>query len=117
MVMNITSLTGQGVKDWLVQRLTAVVITFYSLFLLSYLCLHPQLEFADWQALFQQTSMRLFSFAALLSIVWHSWIGIWTIFTDYIKCPYLRLGLQVLVIILLILCLAWGVQILWSVSL
>lgn len=117
MVLNITSFTGQGVKDWLIQRITSVIVAVYSLFLLGYLLLHPHIEFADWQALFNQTGMRLFTFAALLSMVWHAWIGIWTVLTDYVKCPYLRLSLQSFVILFLILCMVWGVQILWSVTL
>ena len=36
MVTNVTSLTGNGLKDWLIQRVTAVYFAIYVLYLLAY---------------------------------------------------------------------------------
>lgn len=52
MVNNVTSLTGNGLKDWLVQRVTAVYFAAYSFFIIGFLLLHPELGFAQWHALF-----------------------------------------------------------------
>lgn len=109
MVEKITSLTGNGMHDWLIQRVTAVLLAAYTLFLIGYLMLHSPLQYADWHALFSHVFMRIFTFLSLLSVVYHTWIGMWTIFTDYLKCPWLRLTLQILVILVLIGCLVWGV--------
>lgn len=112
MVTNATSLTGNGVRDWLIQRITAVLLAIYTLFLVSYLMLHTPLSYNDWHALFQNTCMRIATFLVLLSIVYHTWVGMWMIFTDYLKCAYLRLTSQVLTVLGLLSCLAWGVLIL-----
>lgn len=114
MVENVTSLTSNGMRDWLIQRITAVILGMYVLFLVVYLFCHSPLTYADWHALFTSTSMRIFSFLALLSMVYHTWIGLWTVFTDYIKCYCLRLLLQVAVVIALLSYLVWGVSILWG---
>lgn len=113
MVEKVTSLTGSGVRDWLIQRITAVLLTLYILFLVSYLILHSPLEYAEWSGLFKNSFMRIFTFLALVSVVYHTWVGMWTIFTDYLKCPWLRLTVQVLTVLALISCLVWGVSIVW----
>lgn len=114
MVDNVLSLSTKGLRDWLIQRLTAVIIALYTLFILGYIVLHPQLQFDEWQMLFSFNSVKIFSFLVLFSIILHAWIGMWTVFTDYIKSCYFRLFLQVLVALLFFCCLAWGVVVLWG---
>jgi succinate dehydrogenase / fumarate reductase, membrane anchor subunit len=106
--------SDRGLRDWMIQRVSAVILAAYFLFLLGFILANPEMEFETWSYLFQGTGMRLFSFLALFSLVWHTWIGIWTVLTDYIKCQYLQLFLQIGVFILLLLCLAWGIQIFWG---
>lgn len=114
MVRNVTSLSRSGLRDWLVQRVTAVILALYILFLVGFLMFNQPVTFEVWSALFENGFMRVFSFLALLSMVYHTWVGIWTVFTDYMKCPYLRLTLQVMVILALFSYLVWGVVIVWG---
>jgi succinate dehydrogenase / fumarate reductase membrane anchor subunit len=114
MVEKVTSLTGSGMRDWLVQRVTALLLAVYTLFLVGYLMLHSPLEYANWHALFTCTWMRVFTFLALLSVVYHTWVGMWTIFTDYVKCSCIRLALQILTVLALLGFLVWGVVIVWG---
>jgi succinate dehydrogenase / fumarate reductase membrane anchor subunit len=114
MVTPVTNVSRNGLSDWLVQRVSSVVLAAYFLFIFGFILTHSMLEFDLWSDLYSQTWMRLFSFLALFSLVLHSWVGIWTVLTDYIKCTYIRLTFQIVVIVLLISCLAWGIQILWS---
>jgi succinate dehydrogenase / fumarate reductase membrane anchor subunit len=114
MVDNVLSLSSRGLRDWLIQRVTAIIIGIYALVVVGFLLLHPQVLFDEWQMLFSFNAFKIFSFLVLFSIVLHAWIGMWTVFTDYIKCSYFRLCLLVLVAILFFCCLAWGVVILWG---
>lgn len=114
MVTAATSLTQSGLRDWLIQRLTAFILGVYTIFLLVFLIAHNPLQFADWHDLFANNFMRAFTFLALLSLVYHTWIGIWTVFTDYVKVKWLRLLLQVLVVISLLGYLVWGIEIVWG---
>ncbi len=115
MVDNILSLSTKGLRDWLIQRVTAVILAFYSFFILGYLILHPQLQYDEWQMLFSYTSVKVFSFLVIFSLLLHAWIGMWTVFTDYIKSWQLRLLLQVAVAILFFWCLIYGAVVLWGV--
>ena len=114
MVTQVTNVSRTGLSDWLIQRVSSVILASYLLFIVGYIFVQSPIEFDQWSYLFSHTWMRLFSFAALFSLVLHSWVGIWTVLTDYIKCSYMRLTFQIIVIMLLILCLVWGIQIVWS---
>lgn len=115
MVKSILAFGQNGVSDWLWQRVSAVILGTYFSFIFLYIVLHPGVDFAMWQTLFHYTTMRIFTLLALLSLLIHSWVGIWTVITDYIKCFVLRLFLQTAVVLALIIYLFWGIQILWSV--
>ncbi len=114
MVTNVTSLTGNGLKDWLIQRLTAVYFAVYCLFLFVWFCLHPQLQFAQWQALFSCVWVKAATVIALLSFSLHAWIGIWTVTTDYVKCTIIRITLQSLIALWLLGQFVWGLTIIWG---
>lgn len=112
--MNVMSLTGNGLRDWIIQRVTAVVLAIYIIFLTIFIFTHPNLGFAGWHDLNSHIWMRIFSLLVLLSLMLHAWIGIWTVGTDYIKITWLRMIFNLLVIFSLFGFLIWGVEILWS---
>jgi succinate dehydrogenase / fumarate reductase membrane anchor subunit len=102
MVSNITSLTGQGLKDWFIQRITAAYLFLYTLGLFTFAGRHFPLDYATWQGLFHCGLVKIATILALLAVLLHAWIGIWTVTTDYIKCTCLRVSVQLLVMLLLL---------------
>lgn len=114
MLTDVTSLTGNGLKDWLIQRISAVYFAAYSIFLLGFIILHPHLQYNDWASLFHMNAFRIASLIALLMLSLHAWIGIWTVTTDYLKCTVLRMSVQILVILLLLSQFFWGLMIVWG---
>ena len=121
MVTAVTNFGRSGLSDWLVQRVTAVVLLAYTVFIVSVLFFGPQLGFAEWKALFAQTWVRIFSLGAVLSIAAHAWIGLWSVTTDYLterlmgpKATVLRLLVQAFIAIVLFTYVVWGIQILWG---
>jgi succinate dehydrogenase / fumarate reductase membrane anchor subunit len=103
-----------GLRDWLIQRVTAVVMAITCLLLAVYLMLHPHLGYDGWTALFAGEPVRTFALLFLLSLFYHAWIGVRDIVMDYIKPAWLRLAIHVLVILTLIAYAIWSVQILWG---
>ena len=104
-----------GLRDWLMQRITAVVITLYILLLLGLLLFKPGMNLDVWQELFLHTWFRLATFAALISVFLHAWVGMRDIIMDYARPTGIRLSLEVLVIGALVLYTGWAIQILWGV--
>lgn len=115
MVKRIVSGAHYGLKDWLVQRVTAVVMAFYTLFLIAFLVTHQPLDFAAWQGLFHSEPVRLASLLFLFGVFLHAWVGMRDIFMDYVHSTAIRLALHVAVILALVAYAAWAVRILWSV--
>ena len=116
MVASITNLGRSGLYDWVIQRLTAVILAVYTLFLLGFVIAHPDLQYSDWQQLFACTAMKIASLLALISICAHGWVGMWTIATDYITgSTGLRFIFQLVCVAFLFTYLVWGIDILWSV--
>ena len=103
----------RGLVDWLVQRFTAVIVGGYAVFILLFLLCHTSPSYAAWNALFENVVMRIATAVVMFSILWHAWIGLWTVFTDYVKNKPVRLLLEIIVIILLISYFIWMLEILW----
>lgn len=104
-----------GLRDWLAQRLTAIVMLLYTLLVVGMLIASPKIDHAAWRALFAPQWMKLATLLFLLSVYYHAWVGVRNIFMDYVKHGGLRLALYVLVIAALIAYAAWSAQILWSI--
>ena len=114
MVSSVTSLTGNGLKDWLVQRATAVYLLFYSLVFVAIWARCAPLDYTKWHDLFHTLWFQVATAFALFSILLHAWIGIWTVTTDYIKSTCLRLMVQGLVLLLLLSQLIVGFMMIWG---
>lgn len=114
MVTNITNLGRSGVSDWLIQRVSAVVMALYTLFIVGFLLFSSNLDYATWSGLFSQTWMRIFSLLAFISIAAHAWVGLWTVTTDYIKPAGTRIAAQLIIILANFAFLVWGIQVVWG---
>lgn len=103
-----------GARDFVMQRVSAVVLAAYAFFLTGYFLLHHPVTFMAWHGLFSKIWMRIFSTAALGSLTLHAWIGIWTVLTDYVHHLLLRRYLERFFYILLLTSFIWGLTIIWS---
>jgi succinate dehydrogenase / fumarate reductase, membrane anchor subunit len=104
-----------GLRDWIVQRVTAVIMAIYIVLLTGYVLLHLDMGYAGWVALFSHSIVRAFTLLFLLAMYYHAWVGVREIVMDYVKSAPLRLSIYVLVIVTLVLYVIWTIQILWGV--
>jgi succinate dehydrogenase / fumarate reductase membrane anchor subunit len=104
-----------GVKDWLAQRVTAILMVIYTVvLLLSFLTGHD-FSYEGWAGLFARQWFKLFSAVTFLGLFYHAWVGVRDIWMDYVKPVGVRLVLQLVTIAWLVACAVWAIQILWSV--
>lgn len=103
-----------GLKDWLAQRITAVVMAFYIVAFAGILLICPPQDHEGWRALFQNQFMRIATFVFFISLFWHAWIGVRDIFMDYIQPTSIRLAAEVVAVLVLVAYTGWAIQILWS---
>ena len=103
-----------GLKDWLAQRVTAIVMVVYTIIFLAALVTRAPMRFPEWKALFTNEVMRVLTLLFFLSLFYHAWIGVRDILMDYIQPTGVRLFLEVLVILALVAYTIWTISILWS---
>ena len=104
-----------GLRDWIGQRVTAVIIALYTLLLLFVIVTTPKIDYGAWAGIFVSPFMKIATLLAAIALMYHAWIGARDIYMDYIKNAGLRLALQVATIVLLVGYALWTVIILWRV--
>ncbi len=103
-----------GWKDWLIQRVTAVIMLVFSVLIVGFFVVHGAVSYAEWKQLFSGEVVRILTLMFLLSVHYHAWIGMRDVLMDYVKPLWMRLLLQVAVLLFLIGCSVWSVSILWG---
>ena len=104
-----------GMRDWLAQRVTAIVMVVFTVILLVSFLTGQNFTYEGWAGLFARQWFKLFTMVTFFGLFYHVWVGIRDIWMDYIKPVGIRLTLQTLTVLWLLGCAAWTVQILWSV--
>lgn len=114
MVKNVSSFGRNGVHDFLLVRATAIIMTLYTVYLVSFCAFSGDITYISWTQFFGGTFTKVFTMLALASVLIHGWIGMWQVLTDYIKCAMLRGFLQLGVIALLLGYFFSGLFVLWG---
>jgi len=104
-----------GLKDWLAQRVTAVIMVVFTVVLAAVYLAFGNPSYEGWSGLFANQWMKLLTFLTILSLLYHAWFGVRDIWMDYVKPMAVRLLLQVLTILWLVGCAGYAAQILWRV--
>ena len=81
MVTPLISSTRTGLSDWVIQRLSSVVLLSY--FVVIGYQVVVGVDYSSWRYLHDEIWMKVLTFGAALSLVAHSWIGLSSVFNDY----------------------------------
>ena len=103
-----------GVRDWLLQRLTAVVMAGYTIVVILAMLLHRPLNYPAWKSVFSEMWFQVGTMLFVASLLYHAWVGMRDILMDYIKPTGIRLTLQFGVAFVLLFYLVWTAAILWG---
>ena len=104
-----------GFRDWLAQRITAIVMALYTVILLVSFLTTNDFSYNGWAGLFARQWFKIATFVTLLTMFYHVWVGMRDIWMDYVKSVIVRLLLQSATIVWLIGCAGYAAQILWRV--
>jgi succinate dehydrogenase / fumarate reductase membrane anchor subunit len=102
-----------GMRDWLSQRITAVLMAIYTVVLIVQVLMPGEMGYDKWAGIFSAQWMKLLSLVVFVALAWHAWVGVRDIWMDYVKSVALRLTLQVATMVWLVGCTGWAVQVLW----
>jgi succinate dehydrogenase / fumarate reductase, membrane anchor subunit len=109
-----------GLKEWVAQRITAVIMAVYTIGLFLAVLFTPDLDYAKWVGFFNFTVLsfplgKILALLAFLSLSYHAYIGLRDIWMDYVKPTGIRLTLQVLTALWLLGAAGYAADILWRV--
>lgn len=101
-----------GLRDWLAQRVTGVLMALFTIIVLGQLMLSSgPIGYDKWAGIFSSQWMKVLTFSVILALLYHVWIGMRDIWMDYVtSAVWLRLVLQVATIVWLIGCAGWAIR-------
>jgi len=102
-----------GLRDWLAQRLTAVVMALFTIVVIVQVLIAGDLGYDGWSGIFAAQWMKVLTFVTILALAYHAWVGTRDVWMDYVKPVGMRLALQLATIVWLVGCAGWAVQVLW----
>ena len=103
---------ASGLRAWAVQRLSALYLALFVLFLAAKLLLAPPGDAAAWRAWVAQPAVNVAFGLALAALLLHAWVGVRDVALDYVHSVPARLVLLGLVLLALAACAWWGLRIL-----
>jgi len=106
-----------GLRDWLLQRISAVYLAGFLVFFLLHISLRPAPTFHEWHAWIAHPAMTVAGTAFVLAVLLHAWLGMRDVVLDYVHRLWLRLLLLSLIGLLLTGCGLWALHVLLPVSL
>lgn len=105
-----------GTRDWMAQRVTALLMAAFTIVVLArVLFTSGPIGYEQWYGVFAPQWMKMLTFATIIGLIYHAWVGVRDVLMDYIKPVGLRLVLQILAIVWLVGCAGWAIQVLWRI--
>ena len=114
MKMRVTSSSHSGLGEWLVQRVSAVYLGVFLVFLVVRFSFWPITDFDSWRSWFALSWVRVFWLLAFGSLLLHAWIGMRSVFMDYVKPFRVRLALTLVFASGLLASALWVIEILFG---
>ena len=102
-----------GLRDWLSQRVTAVLMALFTVAVVVQVLLPGEMGYDKWAGIFASQWMKVLTFVVIVSLLYHVWVGMRDVWMDYVKPVGVRLALQVFTIAWLVGCTGWAIQVLW----
>jgi succinate dehydrogenase / fumarate reductase membrane anchor subunit len=105
----------QGLRPWMIQRISAVYIALFCVYLLTVIYTQDLTTFDNYLSWVSSPLNNIALGLFLITVLWHAWIGIRDIILDYVGNILVRVLMQTLVILTLIGSGLWGLKSLFQV--
>jgi len=112
MPVRATGSVQHGFGEWLLQRVTALYLAGFVFWLAAAVVLAPPTGFSVWKAWMAAGGVRLAFALALFSLLVHAWLGMRSVFLDYLKPLWLRICMHLLMAAYLVALVFWSAHIL-----
>ncbi len=107
---------ADGLRTWLLQRVSAIYLGVFLLYVLAHFWLNPHPDYAAWHGWVASPVVSIAGAGFILALLIHGWVGLRDVMLDYVHHLGLRLVVLTLVAFLLIGCGLWAMRILIVIS-
>ncbi len=107
---------ADGLRTWLLQRISAVYLGVFLVYVLIHFWFNPYPDYEAWRGWVASPVVSIAAAGFILALLIHGWVGLRDVTLDYIHHLGLRLGVLTLVALLLIGCGFWAMRILIVIS-
>lgn len=115
MILKLLSSRYPGMRWWLSQRLTAIVMAIYLLIMVVTLLIVQPESYLAWQSFAQSLLFKLSTLLFFAAFCIHAWLGVRDVLRDYIFNRAVRAVLQWGVNLLIVFYMVWLLVIMWNV--
>jgi len=105
----------RGLGEWLLQRFTAVYMAGFVSYVTIHLLVSPAADYSSWKGWITDTAMRVSTMLFFGSAAIHAWIGMRSVYMDYLHALWLRLTAIVVTAGGLVAMMVWVFGILWGI--
>lgn len=112
----IASSSHSGLGEWLIQRISALYLLGFLLWLTLMLRGANLQDFNQWQAWFSGLYVRIAFALFFLSALSHAWVGMRSVFMDYLKPFWLKLTMNVFLFLGVMALGFWAMKLVFGVG-
>jgi len=102
--------------EWLLQRVSSLYMAGFVVYLILRFAASPVSDYAAWKSWFAGGVVRLACALFILSLLVHAWVGLRSIYMDYLHPLWLRFSISLLTAFGLLALGLWSAQILLAVA-
>lgn len=103
---------ADGLRTWLLQRISAVYLAVFLVYVLVHFLRYPHPDYVAWHGWLTGPAVSIAAAGFVLALLIHGWVGLRDVVLDYVHPLGLRLSVLTLIACLLIGCGLWAVRIL-----
>ncbi|MEO5692425.1 MAG: succinate dehydrogenase, hydrophobic membrane anchor protein [Usitatibacter sp.] len=96
-----------GLRAWLVQRISAVCMLLFIVFVLFHFLFDPPRSYVAWHGWVMSPGVSVATFVFFAALLMHAWVGIRDVVMDYVRPVALRFATLALLGLCLLAIAAW----------
>jgi succinate dehydrogenase / fumarate reductase membrane anchor subunit len=81
---------ASGLRAWVLQRISAMYLLVFFVYLLAVFVFTPPADYAQWRAFVAQPLMSIAILLFYVSLLLHAWVGIRDVLIDYVQATVVR---------------------------
>lgn len=101
-----------GLRAWLVQRMSAVYMLLFIVYLLAHFIVDPPRSYLEWHSWIMSLGVRIAAFVFFAALLAHAWVGLRDVMLDYVHPLAVRVSALALLIGGLLAIAGWIARIL-----